>query len=125
MAREVKRVPLDFDWPLYKIWHGYDDKEEGEWEDPPTGEGWQMWEDTTEGSPISPVFATAEALAQWLATNKADPAGGGTATYEQWLAMIRKGWAPSFVIDSRGLRSGVEATADLVAAETASEADDS
>lgn len=23
MGREVKRVPLDFDWPLHKVWEGY------------------------------------------------------------------------------------------------------
>lgn len=23
MGREVKRVPLDFDWPIGKVWHGY------------------------------------------------------------------------------------------------------
>lgn len=23
MSREVKRVPLDFDWPLKKVWSGY------------------------------------------------------------------------------------------------------
>lgn len=43
-------------------------REEGEaWErtEPPTGEGWQAWETTSEGSPISPVFRTAEELATW------------------------------------------------------------
>lgn len=43
-------------------------REEGEaWErtDPATGEGWQAWETTSEGSPISPVFRTAEELATW------------------------------------------------------------
>jgi hypothetical protein len=23
MGREIKRVALDFDWPLDEIWHGY------------------------------------------------------------------------------------------------------
>jgi hypothetical protein len=23
MGREIKRVPLDFDWPLDKVWHGF------------------------------------------------------------------------------------------------------
>ena len=23
MGRELKRVPLDFDWPQNKVWHGY------------------------------------------------------------------------------------------------------
>jgi len=33
---------------------------------PPTGEGWQLWETTSEGSPISPVFDTEEAFVQHL-----------------------------------------------------------
>jgi len=35
--------------------------------DPPVGEGWQRWETTTEGSPSSPVVATAVELASWAA----------------------------------------------------------
>lgn len=23
MGRELKRVPLDFDYPLHKVWYGY------------------------------------------------------------------------------------------------------
>lgn len=23
MGREIKRVPLDFDWPIEKVWPGY------------------------------------------------------------------------------------------------------
>lgn len=33
---------------------------------PPTGEGYQVWETVSEGSPISPVFRTAVKLEQWL-----------------------------------------------------------
>lgn len=38
------------------------------WErtDPPTGDGWQFWETVSEGSPKSPVFATADDLTTWL-----------------------------------------------------------
>lgn len=74
---------------------------------PPAGDGWQMWETTSEGSPISPVFDTPEKLAQWLADNGASSFGRDTATYEQWLGMIRRGWAPSAVIGASGLQSGV------------------
>lgn len=40
------------------------------WEatEPPTGDGWQAWEDVSEGSPISPVFATREGLVEWFTT---------------------------------------------------------
>lgn len=77
--------------------------------EPPTGDGWQMWETTSEGSPISPVFDTPEALARWLADNNASAFGRDGATYDQWLRMIRAGWAPSAVGDGRGLVSGVAA----------------
>ena len=72
--------------------------------------GWQMWETTSEGSPISPVCKTPEALATWLADNGASAFGRETATRQQWLRMIQAGWAPSMVADSNGLRSGVAAS---------------
>lgn len=67
-----------------------------------------MYEDTSEGTPISPAFETPEELARWLADNNASAFGGSTATYEQWLGMARGGWAPSMVIDSGRMMSGVE-----------------
>jgi hypothetical protein len=81
------------------------------WEsiEPPDGEGFQMWETVSEGSPISPVFATPEELARWLADNGASSFGRDTATYEQWLKMISAGWCPTMVSDGNGVRSGVEA----------------
>lgn len=48
-----------------------------------------MYEDTTEGTPISPVFKTGEALARWLADNNASCFGDSTASYETWLGWIR------------------------------------
>lgn len=77
---------------------------------PPEGDGWQMWETTSEGSPISPVCASPEELAHWLADNGASSFGSSTATYEQWLHMIKgPGWAPSAVITDGKFMSGVEA----------------
>ena len=70
----------------------------------------QMYETCTEGTPISPVVATPEVLARWLADNGASAFGGMTASYEQWLAMIGRGWAPSAMVSAEtGLVSGVEA----------------
>lgn len=79
------------------------------WQDipPPVGEAYQMWESTSEGSPISLPFATPEELARWLADNDASACGDETATYEQWLGMIGRGWSPSAINDGSGLRSGV------------------
>lgn len=68
---------------------------------------YMMYEDTSEGTPISPAFATPEELARWLADNGASAFGSDTATYEQWLRVCNGGFAPSMVMDSNGIRSGV------------------
>lgn len=74
----------------------------------------QMYETCTEGTPISPVMETPEKLARWLADNNASAFGDQGATYEQWLATCKSGWAPSAVFTPKtGLVSGVEGTADL------------
>jgi hypothetical protein len=49
----------------------------------------QMYEDTTEGTPISPVFATMEDCARWCADNGASSFGSNTADYEYWLGVCR------------------------------------
>mgnify|MGYP001604300772 CR=1 FL=1 len=67
-----------------------------------------MYEDTSEGTPISPAFETPEALARWLADNGASAFGSCTATYEEWLSTCRGGWAPSMVMQGGELMSGVE-----------------
>lgn len=70
----------------------------------------QMYEDTTEGTPISPVIDSPENLARWLVDNNASAFGGMTANYEQWLATINREWAPSMVFTGGQLQSGVAAT---------------
>jgi hypothetical protein len=42
----------------------------------------------TEGTPLSPVFAHAEELAQWLADHEIPLFGDLLATREQWLKII-------------------------------------
>jgi hypothetical protein len=68
----IKAAGLPDDWGTCLVCKGHaihpDDIEASEaWEptEPPTGDGWQLWETTTEGSPQSPVFATARGLADW------------------------------------------------------------
>lgn len=73
---------------------------------------WQMYETCSEGTPISPPMETAELLAHWLADNKASAFAEDTATYEQWLAAIQAGWAPSAIIQGGELKSGVAAAGD-------------
>jgi hypothetical protein len=69
---------------------------------------YMMYEDTSEGTPISPAFATPEELARWLVDNGASSFGHSTASYESWLRVCQGGWAPSLVADANGVRSGVE-----------------
>lgn len=132
MGRELKRVPLDFDYPLKNIWYGYfikgistcfssDDKNYckscvkmaeikglpftsygcpdfyGYFEkiinelsllcEVPEGEGYQLWETTSEGSPISPVFETLEALCEWCEDN-ATVFADIKVSKERWFDML-------------------------------------
>lgn len=66
-----------------------------------------MYEDTSEGTPISPAFATPEELARWLADNEASAFAGETATYDQWLKTIIRGSAVSAVFSDGVMQSGV------------------
>ena len=70
-----------------------------------------MYENTTEGTPISPALETPEELASWLVDNGASTFGNMSATYEQWLEVCKRGWAPSAMLTpDAGLISGVEAS---------------
>lgn len=72
-----------------------------------TATHFMMYETCSEGTPISPAFATPEKLALWLVDSGASSFGPMTASYEQWLRVASGGYAPSIVVDSEGLRSGV------------------
>lgn len=132
MGRELRRVPIDFDYPLDNVWYGYfidcigtcmstgehdycekckkvaqikgvpmADYGCPDWETylsepmkklkellaPPAGDGYQLWETTSEGSPISPVFETLDALCEWCEKN-ATAFAEYTATREEWKAML-------------------------------------
>lgn len=92
-------------WPSEEAKAAYENWKK---EEPPLGDGYQMWETVTEGSPITPVFATAEELATFMAGTRFG-ADEGTP-YETWLEFIRgPGWAPSLVVGPNGVQSGVEA----------------
>ncbi len=99
-------------------WHGSRPSPDGYMPEFPEGTATLlcMYEDTSEGTPISPAFATPEELARWLADNNASAFGGMTATYEQWLATCKSGWAVSAVMEvgpqGGKMMSGVEAMAN-------------
>jgi hypothetical protein len=136
MGREVRRVPKDWQHPrdaagkyipmlqhflltddeviegLRKGWlHGeppyYGEQVMPEW---PASERthYQMYECTSEGTPISPVMETPEELARWLADTGASAFGDMTASYGAWLATIREGGVVSAIIrPGVGIDSGV------------------
>ena len=64
----------------YESWKEYD---------PPIGDGYQLWETVSEGSPISPVFESAELLAEWCESN-ATVFASEKLTKEQWLTQFHE-----------------------------------
>ena len=125
MGREVRRVPKDWKHPRNEHGHFVPLFEGGEKEERLRGNfmpEWpdaerthlMMYENVTEGTPISLAFETPEELARWLADNGASAFGHMTATYEQWLVTCQKGWACSAVIaPGEEIQSGVAALAEM------------
>lgn len=91
---EKEGVSLECSWcnghGTCEKWKGQRATAEVEWQriEPPEGPGWQLWEDTTDGSPVSPVFESAEDLAKWCEKN-ATVFGSATASEDHWLKIIR------------------------------------
>lgn len=66
---------------LYEGWTPYD---------PPSGEGYQLWENTSEGSPITPVFDSLDKLCQYCQDYNVSVLGNETASKEQWFKWLNK-----------------------------------
>lgn len=77
------------------------------WEPTPPlpGDSWQLWETVSEGSPVSPVFDTAEELATWMSHNPIRNERISKADALAWI--LDGGWAPSFVAGPNGVQDGV------------------
>lgn len=71
-----------------------------------TAYGWQMYETVSEGTPVSPIFATKDELAEWLSS---PAAGRERVSVESAAKFVKDGWAPSFVSMGGTFMSGVEA----------------
>lgn len=71
-------------WPSEEIKKLSDTWEQTE---PPRGEGFQLWETTSEGSPVSPVFETIESLCHWC-ENNATVFGDSETSAEEWRRML-------------------------------------
>lgn len=90
----IKAAGLPEDWGVCKSCGGHaihpDDLFASEaWEPtpPPTGNGFQLWETTSEGSPISPVFPTLDELCAW-AEHGATIFGSAKASAADWKRML-------------------------------------
>jgi hypothetical protein len=64
---------------------------------PPKGPGFQLWETTSDGSPISPVFSSLETLCQWCEKN-ATTFGSEKTSAADWMKMLNK----NFVTHTKG-----------------------
>lgn len=70
---------------------------------PPDGPGWQLWETVSEGSPISPVFPTAEGLIDWIVETQ----GASREAAEKFVRGA--GWVPSMAMVDGQCYVGIEA----------------
>lgn len=59
--------------------------------EPPTGEGFQLWSTTTEGHPMTPVFATLEELCAYCEKESVSVFGYNTLTKEEWFESLSGG----------------------------------
>lgn len=74
--------------------------------EPPVGEGWQVWETVTEGSPISPVFRAITKLKEWLMENE-------HCSFQAADAFIHQGHAFSVVAQDGVVQTGVQAAEEI------------
>ncbi len=72
---------------------------------PGTATYFMMYENVTEGTPISPSFATPHELAMWLSSF-----WRGDGNYQQWLRIIEAGSSPSLIVYNGVVESGVKHT---------------
>lgn len=75
--------------------------------EPPTGEGWQVWETVSEGSPITPVFPTKEALIDALVRD------GHSRKAAENFAEAK--WAISMTMSGGVIKSGIDSCEDMTA----------
>ncbi len=90
-------------WPSKAAKKKFDKWKESE---PPAGEGFQLWETTSEGSPTSPVFETLDALCEYAAENCTTFADF-KASKEQWMQMLQRNMVVTPMLTKSGEETGV------------------
>lgn len=85
---EIKGIPMtDYGCPDFDTYLAEPKKKLRELLAPPIGDGYQLWETTSEGSPVSPVFETLDELCEWCESNATTFADFKT-TKEEWRKML-------------------------------------
>lgn len=73
----------------------------------------QVWETVSEGTPVTPPFATREELIDYLVAGGDDwdrKRGRGGYSREQATAFVSAGWAPSFVVANGVMSNAIESS---------------
>ncbi len=89
-------------WPSEEV---KNDCENWENYEPPTGEGYQLWETTSEGSPTSPVFKTLDELCEYAEKN-CTTFGSSKTTKENWKRMLSDNLVLTPLLDEQGNSTG-------------------
>lgn len=104
---ERTRVTEKYGAKSFAEWHG----------DPPSYEtyrmpfppdvalGFCMYETVSEGTPVSPIFATTDELVKWLI--------GEGYSEDGARKFAETGWSPSFVMTGGQIKNGIDALGDL------------
>jgi hypothetical protein len=97
-----KTLPTSAAHYSFEDWHGTVPESKHYRQDWPneTITHFQMYENTTEGTPISPVFATPEECARWCVDNDVSAFGDDTAEYDWWLLVCQGTAGFGLMIDS-------------------------
>lgn len=76
-------------WPTPEI-----ERQCDEWKptEPPVGPGFQLWETTSEGSPVSPVFDSLESLCEWCEGNASTFGTSRRTSAAEWRRMLDEGF---------------------------------
>lgn len=93
MGREVRQVPVDWSHPVNEEEQYvplFEEDMECLFTSKPTL--YMMYETCSEGTPLSPPFATTEELAQWCFDHAVSMFGPYGGSLEEWQHVCRKGY---------------------------------
>lgn len=99
----VRSPELKTECPFFWMWEG--NPPNAEYHRPAWPEGaataYQVYETVSEGTPVSPVFATADEMVSWLI--------GQGHSHDSARELVERGWAPSMFIANGQIAMNVDA----------------